>query len=137
MCMARPNAASTTHSGPCCPANRSEARTSPSAVRCPTRGCTSSTPTAPWPRAAFAVPSAFMVLDRFPLNASGKVDRARMPRVENAQEMAQGAAYVEPRGTHEQVLATAWAAVLGRETIGAGDHFFSLGGDSIKALQVI
>jgi non-ribosomal peptide synthase protein (TIGR01720 family) len=26
---------------------------------------------------------------------------------------------------------------LGRERIGAGDHFFSLGGDSIKALQVV
>jgi amino acid adenylation domain-containing protein/non-ribosomal peptide synthase protein (TIGR01720 family) len=86
---------------------------------------------------AYMVPSAFMVIDRFPLNASGKVDRSRMPDAEDAREMAQGVAYVAPQGAREESLATAWAAVLGRETIGSADNFFALGGDSIKALQVV
>jgi fengycin family lipopeptide synthetase B len=86
---------------------------------------------------AYMLPSAFMVLDRFPLSASGKVDRARLPRTDETQELEQGADYVEPRGAHEQALAAAWEAVLGREKIGSGDHFFALGGDSIRALQVV
>ncbi len=85
---------------------------------------------------AYMVPSDFRVLERLPLNASGKVDRARLPR-DGVAEMQQGVEYQAPREPREEALAAAWSRVLGRERVGASDHFFALGGDSIKALQVV
>jgi len=34
-------------------------------------------------------------------------------------------------------VAQVWAEVLGRENVGPKDNFFDLGGDSLKALEVI
>ena len=85
----------------------------------------------------YMLPSAFMLLDRFPVNASGKLDRASLPEADQELELEQGTAYIEPRNEREVALAAAWAAVLDRTRIGAGDRFFALGGDSIKALQVV
>ena len=34
-------------------------------------------------------------------------------------------------------VAQVWAEVLGRENVGPNDNFFDLGGDSLKALEVI
>ncbi len=86
---------------------------------------------------AYMVPALFLVLERLPLNASGKVDRARLPRAEAARELAQGTEHVAPRDAREQALAAAWALATGRSEVGAADNFFSIGGDSIRALQVV
>ncbi len=86
---------------------------------------------------AYMVPAIFLVLERLPLNASGKVDRARLPRADAAQELAQGTEHVAPRDERERALAAAWALATGRSAVGAADNFFSIGGDSIRALQVV
>jgi NAD(P)-dependent dehydrogenase (short-subunit alcohol dehydrogenase family)/acyl carrier protein len=44
--------------------------------------------------------------------------------------------YVAPRTALEQGVAEAWQAVLGFERIGVNDNFFSLGGDSLAAIQL-
>ena len=85
----------------------------------------------------YMIPAVFRTIDRIPLNASGKVDRGRLPREDEAVELERGVEYVAPASANEQLLAAAWASVLKRERIGTDDHFFSLGGDSIKALQVV
>jgi amino acid adenylation domain-containing protein/non-ribosomal peptide synthase protein (TIGR01720 family) len=85
----------------------------------------------------YMVPAIFLVLERLPLNASGKVDRARLPRADAAQELAQGTEHLAPRDERERALAAAWALVTGRSAVGAADNFFSIGGDSIRALQVV
>ncbi|HKY33643.1 MAG TPA: amino acid adenylation domain-containing protein [Candidatus Polarisedimenticolia bacterium] len=79
------------------------------------------------------IPAAFAVLDALPLTANGKVDRRRLP--EPAWAMSRDH---EPPGTPaEQAVAQAFAEVLGRERVGAGDDFFALGGHSLLATQVI
>jgi amino acid adenylation domain-containing protein/non-ribosomal peptide synthase protein (TIGR01720 family) len=85
---------------------------------------------------AYMIPSAFVVVDALPLNASGKIDRTRLAG-QGGRELEHGSTFIAPRSDRERALAQAWATVLGRPTIGAGDQFFSLGGDSIKALQVV
>jgi aryl carrier-like protein len=42
-----------------------------------------------------------------------------------------------PQTDNEQMLATIWQQLLGRETVSRDDNFFALGGDSILALQVV
>ncbi|WUL16650.1 non-ribosomal peptide synthase/polyketide synthase [Amycolatopsis sp. NBC_00355] len=77
------------------------------------------------------VPSAFVVLDVMPVNASGKLDRAALP--EPAEETAD---YVAPSSPEEQLIADIWAEVLGVPRVGLGDDFFALGGHSVLAAKV-
>ncbi|MCR3750886.1 non-ribosomal peptide synthase domain TIGR01720/amino acid adenylation domain-containing protein [Lentzea californiensis] len=82
----------------------------------------------------YLVPSAFVVLDALPLNASGKVDRHALP---DPVWAAATATHVAPADGPEAVLAGIWSALLGVGRVGAGDNFFELGGDSILSIQVV
>ncbi|WP_186762711.1 non-ribosomal peptide synthase/polyketide synthase [Lentzea tibetensis] len=80
------------------------------------------------------VPSAFVALDGFPLNSSGKLDRAALP----APDFGAGrTGYAGPRTQVERTLVQIWADVLGLERVGVQDNFFGLGGDSILSIQVV
>ncbi|WP_370949850.1 amino acid adenylation domain-containing protein [Amycolatopsis sp. cg5] len=83
----------------------------------------------------YMVPSAFVVLDEFPVTSSGKVDRNALPAPEADAEPDD--AYVAPRSVVEATLAGVWAEVLGLERVGVEDNFFDLGGDSILSIQVV
>jgi amino acid adenylation domain-containing protein len=93
----------------------------------------------------YMVPAAWVLLDRLPLTANGKVDRAALPapsgKVDRAalpapSERGEGGAYVAPRSPVEQVLAGIWEEVLGLQRVGMEDDFFALGGHSLIAAQV-
>jgi amino acid adenylation domain-containing protein len=84
----------------------------------------------------YMVPVAFVLLDRLPLNANGKLDRQALPAPIAAGSMAEQG-FVAARTPTEEVVAGLWAEVLGRERVGADDHFFSIGGHSLLATQVI
>ncbi|MFI1735532.1 amino acid adenylation domain-containing protein [Streptomyces acidicola] len=80
----------------------------------------------------YMVPALLVVLDRLPLTASGKLDRAALPEPEFT-----GTGYREPRTATERLLAEVYADVLGAERIGVDDDFFTSGGDSIRSIQVV
>ncbi|GHF24625.1 hypothetical protein GCM10010218_01480 [Streptomyces mashuensis] len=84
----------------------------------------------------YMVPAAFVTLDALPLTPSGKVDRRALPAPAADADRA-GTDYVAPRDATEEVLAAAWAEVLGVERVGVHDNFFDLGGDSILSIQVV
>ncbi|MBF0558170.1 MAG: amino acid adenylation domain-containing protein, partial [Nitrospirae bacterium] len=84
----------------------------------------------------YMVPSHIVQIDAFPLTASGKVDRKSLPspRVRESME----AVYREaPENEIQESILRVWKSVLGLENIGIHDNFFGLGGDSIKAIQVV
>jgi non-ribosomal peptide synthetase-like protein len=83
---------------------------------------------------AYMVPSYIEVLDRFPLLAADKVDRARLPAPTSPRLGARSTAYVAPRTPLEHELAAVWAQVMGRDRISVEDDFFTdLGGHSLLA----
>lgn len=82
---------------------------------------------------AHMVPSAFVVLDKFPLTAHGKVDRRALPAPETQASLE----YVAPRTPLEETLCEVWAEVLPVSRVGVYDNFFDLGGDSILSIQVV
>ncbi|MER6361658.1 amino acid adenylation domain-containing protein [Kitasatospora sp. NPDC001527] len=82
----------------------------------------------------YMVPARFVVLERLPLLAHGKVDRRNLPEPE---EPAASGEFVEPEGEAEEFLAALWAELLGVPRVGALDDFFELGGHSLLATQVV
>ncbi|HLF26569.1 MAG TPA: amino acid adenylation domain-containing protein, partial [Anaerolineae bacterium] len=84
----------------------------------------------------YMLPSAFVVLEAFPLTPNGKVDRKALPALDGAQ-VAASEHYVAPRTPAEELAAGIWAEVLGIKTVGVNDNFFELGGHSLLATQVV
>jgi amino acid adenylation domain-containing protein/non-ribosomal peptide synthase protein (TIGR01720 family) len=81
----------------------------------------------------YMVPSRVVMIDRLPLTANGKVDRAALPSLDKDVVTA----YAAPVGEIEQEIVAVWQDVLGRGRVGRHDNFFELGGDSILSLQII
>ncbi|HEX2611051.1 MAG TPA: amino acid adenylation domain-containing protein, partial [Gemmatimonadales bacterium] len=84
----------------------------------------------------FMVPSAFVMLEEFPVSANGKLDRQALPAPDSSRPRVDEA-FAAPRNRTEQVLMEIWREVLGLEQIGIYDNFFELGGDSILSIQII
>jgi amino acid adenylation domain-containing protein len=81
----------------------------------------------------YMIPAAFVVLDKLPLTANGKVDRRALPAPDEALRTGD---YIEPRTATEEMLADVWTEVLNVERVGAHDNFFDLGGHSLLGTQL-
>jgi amino acid adenylation domain-containing protein/non-ribosomal peptide synthase protein (TIGR01720 family) len=84
---------------------------------------------------AYMIPPHLIEIESLPLTPNGKIDRHALPMPATAD--AAKRAYQPPETDLEKQLARIWAAVLGREAIGIDENYFSLGGDSIKAIQIV
>jgi amino acid adenylation domain-containing protein len=84
----------------------------------------------------YMIPSAFVVLERLPLTANGKVDRGALPPphdpFDRPDEQGQ-----PPASDLEGELLGIWCELFGRRDIEARDNFFELGGHSLLAAQVV
>ncbi|MFB7120705.1 amino acid adenylation domain-containing protein [Bacillus thuringiensis] len=82
----------------------------------------------------YMVPSYFIQLEEIPLDSNGKINRKELPlpRV-NSQAGEDKYEQTEP----QKILIKALEEVLQRRSIQVIDNFFHLGGDSIKAIQVV
>ena len=81
-------------------------------------------------------PSAYTMLERLPVTPTGKVDRAALsatdwPDVEHAEEL------IPARTPAEDLVVSIWRDVLGVERIGINGNFFSLGGESLRAAEIV
>ncbi|ATH92008.1 non-ribosomal peptide synthetase [Bacillus glycinifermentans] len=83
---------------------------------------------------SYMMPEFFAELEQMPLTPNGKLDRKALP--EPDRKSAENV-YVEPETETEERLAALWQEVLGVERIGAADHFFELGGQSLKAMTLM
>ena len=89
--------------------------------------------------ADYMIPSWFTPLDRLPLTVNGKLDRKELPDPRSRQlpGLGLGTGYLPPVSELERIVAQVWEGVLGRREIGLHDDYFALGGDSIRAIQVV
>jgi amino acid adenylation domain-containing protein len=80
------------------------------------------------------LPAAFLLLDRMPVTATGKVDRAAL-LAKAAEHAGKAAEYVAPATVWERRVAQVWQELLGVQQVGATASFFELGGHSLLALR--
>jgi amino acid adenylation domain-containing protein len=85
---------------------------------------------------AYMVPSAFILLDAFPLTPNGKLDRNAFPPPEGTFPISDQA-YVAPRTPTEEALAARWCKVIKLEQVGVHDNFFELGGHSLMFVRLL
>ncbi|AKD96884.1 peptide synthetase [Rhodococcus erythropolis] len=79
----------------------------------------------------YMIPNVIMILDEFPLNSSGKLDRKLLP-----EPVFEAAVFRAPVTPVEQIVASVFSAVLGVERVGLDDDFFALGGNSLIATRM-
>ena len=84
----------------------------------------------------YMVPSVFMVIDKMPLTASGKVYRRGLAEVEVSRAEL-GKEYEGPRTETEETLVSIWREVLNVDRVGIHDNFFELGGHSLLAARMV
>jgi amino acid adenylation domain-containing protein len=84
----------------------------------------------------YMLPREFAVVEQFPLNANGKVDRARLAALP-AKSATPQIVTVAPRTQLERDLLAIWKEALHSERIGIRDDFFELGGHSLLATSIV
>lgn len=83
---------------------------------------------------SYMIPSFIIMLSKMPLTPRGKIDRKLLPipessailEIERAEETS-----------NEKNLKEIWQQLLGVNTIERSSNFFELGGDSIRAIQMV
>ncbi|MFG1951726.1 amino acid adenylation domain-containing protein [Micromonospora sp. NPDC048830] len=86
----------------------------------------------------YMVPASVVTLDRLPLTARGKVDRAALEKLADAAEAGRdrAAAYAAPASDVERTATEVFQRVLGVDRIGVDDRFFDLGADSVTIVKI-
>ena len=82
----------------------------------------------------YMVPAVYVRMERLPLTPNGKIDRKALPQPDMDTPEEE---YVGPRDPTEETLCQLWQEVLRRERVGIHDNFFSMGGHSLLAVQLI
>jgi len=83
----------------------------------------------------YMIPATVVMLERLPLSANGKIDRAALP--DPAETAAESTRHIAPRTETEEAIAVIWMDVLKKDAISVTDDFIALGGHSLLAIRVL
>ncbi len=84
---------------------------------------------------SYMVPSDFVLLNHFPLNQNGKVDRSALLQFQE-ENFLQDRPIVYPQNNTQLVIAAVWKDILQIDSVSIEENFFDLGGDSLLLVQV-
>ncbi|HET9899266.1 MAG TPA: amino acid adenylation domain-containing protein [Streptosporangiaceae bacterium] len=84
----------------------------------------------------YMCPALWITLPELPLTPSKKVDRKALPAPSTGRAELENT-YVGPRTPAEEIIAEAWADVLGLDQIGVEDDVFLLGAHSLLATRML
>ncbi|SHO52357.1 non-ribosomal peptide synthetase [Anaerocolumna xylanovorans] len=83
----------------------------------------------------YMVPAKFIQIKEIPLSGNGKVNKKKLIKPVTVKNKS--SAYIRPTTDNQEKLVKVWQEVLGMEQIGIKDDFFDLGGDSLKAVEIV
>ena len=86
------------------------------------------------------VPSVFMVLNKLPLNANGKIDRKSLPKPDFSQDpslhLQNVMQILSPTDEIEKSIHKIWCEILQRNPISISTNIFTIGGHSLLLIQL-
>ncbi|WP_440069314.1 amino acid adenylation domain-containing protein [Tenacibaculum discolor] len=85
---------------------------------------------------SYMIPSKYIKIQEMPLNSAGKINRNKLHK-DLGEFMDTEVSFAPARNEIESKLIDIWKEILQKERIGIYDNFFDLGGQSIKATQLI
>jgi amino acid adenylation domain-containing protein len=83
----------------------------------------------------YMLPGQIVRHDALPMTSTGKVDRNALSALEPGPQASDGDD--DLRSAREALMARIWQQILEIDHVGLDDDFFSLGGDSLLAIQVV
>ena len=83
----------------------------------------------------YMMPGAYVLVDRFELTGSGKINRLILPAPARSRSAAGD--YLAPSTPTEVMLSRIWADLLGVQKAGVHDDFLQLGGDSLLGVAML
>ncbi|PMB02622.1 non-ribosomal peptide synthetase, partial [Fischerella thermalis CCMEE 5273] len=83
----------------------------------------------------YMVPSSFIQLDAIPLTPNGKINEPALLQL--SDEATMEIAHEVPVDAIERQIAHIWESILEVDRVGANDHFFERGGNSLKVMLLI
>jgi amino acid adenylation domain-containing protein len=84
----------------------------------------------------YMIPKFFVFLEKFPQNASGKLDRNKLLEYK-PETISSNGTYFPPTQEVENQIADIWTKLLGIDKVGIHDNFFDLGGHSLLLMKMI
>jgi len=84
----------------------------------------------------YMVPDNFVLLEAIPITPNGKTDRKSLPKPDYILVTSTGE-YTAPRTDIEKMIAEVWQEVMGIPQISIFDNFFTIGGRSLVAVQIM
>lgn len=85
----------------------------------------------------YMIPSRYVQLEEFPQTTSGKVDYMLLKSSDFHPSTASNTARQEPQNELQHRLKKVWESILNIKNIGINESFFDLGGNSLKAIELI
>lgn len=85
----------------------------------------------------YMVPNDFVMLNKLPLTATGKIDRKALPIVSDFASLNKTHSFIPAQTPAEQLVADIWSKVLNIKEISIDSDFFELGGHSLIAVKVM
>ncbi|AKF96068.1 non-ribosomal peptide synthetase [Brevibacillus laterosporus] len=83
----------------------------------------------------YMVPSQFMQLPEFPLTPNGKINRLALAQLKDY--LTSATSYEAAKTPLQEELVRIWKDILKLDKIGIQDHFFRIGGHSLKAMTLV
>lgn len=83
----------------------------------------------------YMVPHIFVHMDQFPLTPGGKIDRKNLYKIDLPAVTPQ--VYIAPETIEEKAVSASVSSLLKVKKISMMDNFFDLGGDSLKAIELL
>ena len=83
----------------------------------------------------YMIPSAFVILNTFPLTENGKLDRRALPAPDSQVYVNQQ--FERPQGEMEEAIAEIWRDILRVEKVGRQHTFLQLGGHSVQGIRLV
>ncbi|PFJ51514.1 non-ribosomal peptide synthetase [Bacillus thuringiensis] len=83
----------------------------------------------------YMIPNIFIPISYLPLTANGKVDREKLPKVDECA-ISVVSEYKEAKTATEKVLVSIWSNVLESDEFGTRENFFDIGGNSLLLIMM-